>query len=137
MLRLLVVLLLLVNGAYFLWTQGHLAPLGLAPVNPSEPQHLAQQIKPEALTLVCSANGGMKLLASSPDADDQATGQANQSGHALDCPLCLALDVPLMFASVFAPFESPLAPQLQPTVVAHLAVVAGAPLPPRGPPAHA
>jgi len=94
-------------------------------------------IKPDALTLVCSANGGMKLLASSTDGDDQATGQASQSGHALDCPLCLALDVPLVFASVFAPFESPLAPQLQPTVVAHLAVVAGAPLPPRGPPARA
>lgn len=55
MLRLLVVLLLLVNGAYFLWTQGHLAPLGLAPVNPSEPQHLAQQIKPQALTLMTPA----------------------------------------------------------------------------------
>lgn len=94
-------------------------------------------IKPEALTLVCSANGGMKLLASSSDGDDPDTGQASQSGHALDCPLCLALDVPLVFASVFAPFESPLAPQLQPTVVAHLAVVAGAPLPPRGPPARA
>lgn len=94
-------------------------------------------IKPEALTLVCSANGGMKLLASSPYGEDQTTGQASQSGHALDCPLCLALDVPLVFASLFAPFESPLAPQLQPTVVAHLAVVAGAPLPPRGPPARA
>jgi len=94
-------------------------------------------IKPEALTLVCSANGGMKLLASSTDGDEPSTGQANPSGHALDCPLCLALDVPLVFASVFAPFESPLAPQLQPRVVAHLAVVAGAPLPPRGPPAHA
>lgn len=55
MLRLLVVLLLLVNGAYFLWTQGHLAPLGLAPVNPSEPQRQAQQIKPQALTLMTPA----------------------------------------------------------------------------------
>lgn len=91
-------------------------------------------LKPEALTLVCSANGGMKLLANSPDGDDQPT---SQSGHALDCPLCLALDVPLVFASLFAPFESPLAPQLQPALVAHLAVVAGAPLPPRGPPTQA
>lgn len=91
-------------------------------------------IKSEGLTLVCSANGGMKLLASNADADDQAADQAPQSGHALDCPLCLALDVPLLFASLFTPFESPLAPQLRPTVVAHLAVVAGAPLPPRGPP---
>lgn len=98
-------------------------------------------LKPEALTLVCSANGGMKLLANSADSADSDGSDGNdaqpsgQSGHALDCPLCLALDVPLEFASLFAPFESPLAPQLQPTVVAHLAVVAGAPLPPRGPPA--
>ena len=62
MLRLLVVLLLLVNGAYFLWTQGHLAALGLAPVNPSEPQHLAQQIKPEALTLM-TADESKRLAA--------------------------------------------------------------------------
>jgi len=94
-------------------------------------------IKPEALTLVCSANGGIKLLASSSDADEPGSDQATPTVHTLDCPLCLALDVPLVFASVFAPFESPLAPQLQPTVVAHLAVVVGAPLPPRGPPARA
>jgi hypothetical protein len=62
MLRLLVVLLLLVNGAYFLWTQGHLAPLGLAPVNPSEPQHLAQQVKPESLTLM-TADESKRLAA--------------------------------------------------------------------------
>jgi len=93
-------------------------------------------LKPEALTLVCSANGGMKLLATSADGDGSDAQPSGQSGHALDCPLCLALDVPLVFASLFAPFESPLAPQLRPTLVAHLAVVAGAPLPPRGPPAH-
>lgn len=62
MLRLLVALLLLVNGAYFLWTQGHLAALGLAPLNPSEPQHLAQQIKPEALTLM-TADESKRLAA--------------------------------------------------------------------------
>ena len=62
MLRLHIVLLLLLNGAYFLWTQGHLAALVLAPVNPSEPQHLAQQINPEALTLM-TADESKRLAA--------------------------------------------------------------------------
>lgn len=52
MLRLLVVLLLLANGVYFVWSHGHLAALGLGPVNPSEPQRLAQQVKPEALKVL-------------------------------------------------------------------------------------
>lgn len=94
-------------------------------------------LKPEAMTLVCSANGGLKLLASSPDSDEAGNDRVPQTGHGLDCPLCLALDVPWVFASVFVPFESPLAPQMRTAVVAHLAVVAGAPLPPRGPPAQA
>lgn len=60
--RLLLVLLLLANGAYFLWSQGHLAAWGWAPANPSEPQRLAQQIKPEALK-VLSAEEGRRLTA--------------------------------------------------------------------------
>ena len=38
MLRGLIVLLLLANTGYFLWTQGHLAPLGLAPAEEREPE---------------------------------------------------------------------------------------------------
>jgi hypothetical protein len=49
MLRLLIVLLLLANGAYFAWSQGALAGLGLAPDNPAEPQRIQQQHKPELL----------------------------------------------------------------------------------------
>jgi hypothetical protein len=52
MLRLLVLLLLLANGAYFAWAQGLLLPWGAGPAQQSEPQRLAQQIRPEALRLI-------------------------------------------------------------------------------------
>lgn len=52
MLRLLVLLLLLVNAAYYAWSQNLLAPIGLAPEQQSEPQRLAQQIRPEAIRIV-------------------------------------------------------------------------------------
>lgn len=52
MLRLLVLLLALANVAYFAWSQGALAPLGMAPSVQTEPQRLATQIRPEAIRLL-------------------------------------------------------------------------------------
>jgi predicted NUDIX family NTP pyrophosphohydrolase len=52
MLRFLVLLLLLANGAYFAWVQGHLSTLGFAPPQQSEPQRLQNQIKPDAIRLL-------------------------------------------------------------------------------------
>lgn len=52
MLRLIVLLLLLANGAYYAWAQGLLADWGLAPPQQSEPQRLAQQIRPDALKIL-------------------------------------------------------------------------------------
>lgn len=52
MLRLLVLVLLLANGVYFAWAQGHLQPLGLAPVQQSEPQRVAQQLQPQAVRVL-------------------------------------------------------------------------------------
>ena len=52
LLRLIVLLLVLANGAYFAWAQGLLAAWGVAPVQQSEPQRLAQQIRPEALKIL-------------------------------------------------------------------------------------
>jgi hypothetical protein len=49
MLRLIVLLLLLANGAYFAWAQGMLLSWGAGPAQQSEPHRLAQQIRPEAL----------------------------------------------------------------------------------------
>ncbi|NDP38691.1 MAG: SPOR domain-containing protein [Rhodoferax sp.] len=52
MLRFFVLALLLLNGVYFAWSQGFLRSYGLAPAQQSEPQRLAQQIKPEALQVL-------------------------------------------------------------------------------------
>lgn len=52
MLRGLVLVLLLANGLFFLWSQGHLASLGLAPVHEREPQRLSQQLTPDAVVLL-------------------------------------------------------------------------------------
>lgn len=55
MLRAFVVILLLANGLYFAWSQGMLRELGLVPYDPSEPQRMAQQVRPEALRVLTSA----------------------------------------------------------------------------------
>lgn len=52
MLRLLALALLLANGVFFAWSGGWLQPYGWGPAQQSEPQRLAQQVKPEALQLL-------------------------------------------------------------------------------------
>lgn len=56
MLRFFVLLLLLANGAFFAWSQGYLKAYGYAPAAPNEPQRLAQQIKPESIQILLSAD---------------------------------------------------------------------------------
>ena len=51
MLRALVAVLVLANAGYFAWSQGHLAALGLAPTQQSEPERLSTQINPADLRL--------------------------------------------------------------------------------------
>ena len=55
MLRVIALALLLANALYFAWGQGLLAAYGLAPARQSEPERLAQQIRPEAMQLVLDA----------------------------------------------------------------------------------
>lgn len=52
MLRLLLLALVLANGVYFAWTSGLLRAYGFAPAQQSEPQRMAQQIRPEALQVL-------------------------------------------------------------------------------------
>ena len=52
MLRLAVIVLLLANAGYYAWSQGWLHSWGLAPGEQSEPQRLAQQIRPETLRIL-------------------------------------------------------------------------------------
>jgi hypothetical protein len=55
MARQLVWMLLLLNVLYWSWAQGWLLPYGFGPLTQREPQRLAQQILPEAVTLVSQA----------------------------------------------------------------------------------
>lgn len=66
MLRLIVLLLLLSNAAYFAWSQGVLAPWGLAPAQQSEPQRLQQQIKPQALRILDTEEARRLDVAATP-----------------------------------------------------------------------
>ncbi len=52
MLRLIVLTLLLLNAAYYAFSQGLLAPYGFGPGAQAEPQRMAQQIKPESLRIL-------------------------------------------------------------------------------------
>ena len=52
MLRLVVLLLVLLNGTYYAWSQGLLRPYGFAPQQQSEPFRLAQQIHPELVRIL-------------------------------------------------------------------------------------
>jgi hypothetical protein len=52
MLRLLVLLLLLANAAFYAWSHGAMRDLGLAPTQQSEPQRLQQQLRPQAIRIL-------------------------------------------------------------------------------------
>ena len=52
MLRLIVLALILANAGYYAYSQGLLAAYGFAPATQTEPQRVAQQIKPEALRIL-------------------------------------------------------------------------------------
>ena len=67
MLRFFVLLLLLANGGYFAWSQGHLASIGFAPTTQTEPLRLQAQIKPEAMRLLNPTDAKrVEMLAAAP-----------------------------------------------------------------------
>ncbi|MBK0391300.1 SPOR domain-containing protein [Ramlibacter algicola] len=86
MLRVLVLLLLLANGAWFAWARGDLQAFGLAPAAQSEPHRLQQQIRPEAIRVLSAdearrietAARGPECLQAGP-LDDAAAGPLRQS----------------------------------------------------------
>ena len=65
MLRLILLLLLLANGIYFVWSQGHLRAWNFAPAQQTEPQRLAQQLRPENLRIL-KAGEASRLEAAPP-----------------------------------------------------------------------
>jgi hypothetical protein len=87
-------------------------------------------VQPQAMELICSGSGVMKIVVKAED------GTAQPAGHTLDCPLCAhgASPPPVVKASTEPPH--PLSHALRPIVAAHLAWATAAPLPARGPPTH-
>lgn len=65
-LRLAVLMLLLFNLSYYLWSEDLLRGAGLGPTVQTEPQRLARQIKPEAVQLRKPETGVPELAGSAP-----------------------------------------------------------------------
>jgi hypothetical protein len=76
MLRWVVALLVLANGGYFLWSQGHLAPWGLAPQEQAEPGRLDTQIAPDTLRLLNTPREGEQAPAPPPGTASEEPGPA-------------------------------------------------------------
>jgi hypothetical protein len=77
MLRLLVLLLLLANGAFFAWSKGLLAPYGFAPTSQSEPQRLEQQIRPETIRILNTPGAVAVAAAPAASASSPVTGPSS------------------------------------------------------------
>ena len=92
MLRSLVILLLLANLAFWGYTQGHLAWLGWAPAPTGEPQRLAQQVAPEALTVLNAHRGNAPEAAALPAAAADTAGPTAEAAAA--APAASAEPVP-------------------------------------------
>ena len=86
-------------------------------------------VKPQAMELVCSGSGAIKVLVKTDD------GMQEMGTHTLDCPLCSAVGAPPVLARTQAAPVQPLAYVLRSIPSAHIAALTAAPLPARGPPA--
>ena len=79
MLRAIALALLLANAVYFAWGQGLLAAYGLAPARQSEPERLAQQLRPEALRIAVSGTPPPSAAASPVLPQSPASASASAS----------------------------------------------------------
>ncbi len=85
-------------------------------------------VKPQAMEVICSGAGGMKLLVKTTE------GSPKLAGHTLDCPLCVGLGAPPpVISSLAAPLQAPSCVR-QSVAAEHIASLSAAPPPARGPP---
>ena len=87
-------------------------------------------VNPQAMDLVCTSGGAMKLVVVGDDDSPTAS-----SSHTLDCPLCANLSAPPLLGQPTRPAPSALAHAVQPIEAARIAAATAPPLPSRGPPA--
>ncbi|MFY3386771.1 DUF2946 family protein [Paracidovorax sp. MALMAid1276] len=85
-------------------------------------------VNPQAMELICSGSGAIKLLVKTDD------GAQEMPSHTLDCPLCAHVGAPPPTSQARLAVVPPLAHALRPIPAAHIAARTAAPLPPRGPP---
>lgn len=86
-------------------------------------------VKPQAMELICSSAGAMKLLIQTDD------GAKEVSSHTLDCPLCASNNAPPpSVAHLTAEPAQPLAYAMQSIPAAYITSLTAAPPPARGPP---
>ena len=98
MIRFAIVLLLLANAGYYAFSQGMLRSLGWAPHNPSEPERLQQQVKPEELRIL------------SPQELEQAQKQTQAQSAAAEvqhAPEPAPVNAPVASADADKPVEKP------------------------------
>ncbi len=86
-------------------------------------------VNPQAMELICSGAGTIKVLVKTDD------GVKEVAGTMLDCPLCMVSGPPAPVPRTSAEPASPLAHVLRPVPAAHIAWLTASPLPARGPPA--
>jgi hypothetical protein len=85
-------------------------------------------VNPQAMELVCSASGSIKVIVQGDD------GPAELGVAAMDCPLCMVSGPPPAAVQVTLPTPLPLGRALQPIPAARIAAATASPLPARGPP---
>ncbi len=85
-------------------------------------------VNPQAMELICSGSGAIKVLVKTDD------GVKEVSGVMTDCPLCVVAGTPPPAVRSGAEPVQPLAHVLHPVAAAHIAWLTAAPLPARGPP---
>lgn len=90
----------------------------------------APMVQPASMVLVCAQDGTRIVFVDTDGAVVHA------KGHTLDCPLCLPAAVPTTLAVARAPLPQPPLVAMPVALAFHAVPIPGAPLPPRGPPAH-
>ena len=89
---------------------------------------MSSWLAPGDFQVLCLGGGGMKMVVIDADGDI-----AQDSSSPAACPLAQVLPVPT-FPTVASAAPSPLEYATRPATIARLVALAGAPLPPRGPP---
>jgi hypothetical protein len=86
-------------------------------------------VKPQAMEMVCSGSGIVKMVVHTDD------GAQEVASHALDCPMCIGAGAPPPVPQAAVPTLAPLAHALTPLYAAYIQALTAAPLSARAPPA--